>query len=78
MVDTPNKRRRGPGKKPKLTSTSIRLPKEVLDYFSKRYGNKKQSVMRSILLQHVQLNEGVNHGDGSNTSNDDSKPLSQG
>jgi hypothetical protein len=69
MVDTPSKRRRGAGKKPRLFSTSIRLPKEVLEYFHKHHGNKKQSVMRSILLQHVQLNEGVNNGSTSNDSN---------
>ncbi len=42
---------RGPGKKPALISTSIRLPKEVMDYFS--LFPDKQAKMREVLAEYV-------------------------
>jgi hypothetical protein len=42
---------RGPGKKPALVCTSIRLPRHVLEYFSKQ--ENKQKLMRDLLTQYV-------------------------
>ena len=54
MVSEEKKRKgRGPGIVPALVSTSIRLPKYVLDYFTEVHGSKKQKVMRGILMQYV-------------------------
>jgi hypothetical protein len=57
------RRGRGPGKKPALECTSIRLPAYVLNYFNEVYGHKKQKVIREILSKYVdsQLN-GANDG----------------
>jgi hypothetical protein len=54
MVDEAQTRKgRGLGKTPALVATSIRLPKYLLDYFTEAHGNKKQKVMRDILMQYV-------------------------
>jgi hypothetical protein len=52
------KKGRGPGKKPALVCTSIRLPKHVLEYFSQQAN--KQKLMRELLTQYVdsKLNQG--------------------
>ena len=52
------KKGRGPGKKPALVCTSIRLPKHVLEYFRKQ--ENKQKLMRELLTQYVdsKLNQG--------------------
>lgn len=42
---------RGLGKKPALISTSIRLPKEVMDYFE--IFPDKQAKMRDVLTEYV-------------------------
>ncbi len=42
---------RGPGKKPALVCTSIRLPKEVMDFFS--LFPDKQAKMRDVLTEYV-------------------------
>lgn len=42
---------RGPGKKPALVCTSIRLPKEVMDFFS--LFPDKQAKMRDVLMEYV-------------------------
>jgi hypothetical protein len=42
---------RGPGKKPALICTSIRLPKEVMDFFS--LFPDKQAKMRDVLSEYV-------------------------
>ena len=49
----PEKKRkgRGPGKKPALICTSLRLPKEVMDYFD-QFPNK-QMKMREVLTVYV-------------------------
>lgn len=61
----PEKKRkgRGAGKKPALFCTSLRLPKEVMDYFNTTHKFTKQAKMREILTEYVnnQLN-GVNNG----------------
>lgn len=47
----PKRRGRGPGKRPPLVATSIRLTKEVTDFFDKYYPKNKQAVMRSVLIE---------------------------
>lgn len=44
---------RGPGKKPRLFGTSIRLSQEVMDYFNKYHPNDKQAQMRAVLTEYV-------------------------
>jgi hypothetical protein len=44
---------RGLGKKPALTHLSLRLPKDVLDYYESKYPYTKQAKMREILTQHM-------------------------
>jgi uncharacterized protein (DUF4415 family) len=51
---------RGPGKKPALFCTSIRLSKEVMDYFEAHHPGNKQAKMREILAAYVN-NNGANH-----------------
>ena len=54
---------RGPGKKPALFCTSIRLNKEVMDYFNDHHPGDKQAKMREILTEYVNSqNKGANHG----------------
>jgi hypothetical protein len=52
-METPKKKGRGPGKRPRLTCTSIRLSVEVMEYFDKHYQNKKQAKMREVLAKYV-------------------------
>lgn len=44
---------RGPGKKPRLFLTSIRLSQEVMDYFNKYHPGDKQAQMRAVLTEYV-------------------------
>ena len=44
---------RGPAKKPALNGTSLRLPKEVLDFFEKHYPHSKQVKIREVLTDYV-------------------------
>lgn len=64
--EEPKKRKgRGPGKRPALVCTSIRLDREVMDYFHKHHSTDKQRQMRVVLAEYVknqQLNEGVQDG----------------
>ncbi len=50
----PKRKGRGPGKKPALFCTSLRLPKEVMEYFNTHYPDTKQAKMREILTNYVQ------------------------
>lgn len=54
-MNEPEKKRRGrgPGKKPRLFCTSIRLTQEVMDYFNKYHPNDKQAQMRAVLTEYV-------------------------
>lgn len=52
-LEKPKKKGRGPGKKPALFSTSIRLSTEVMDFFSKYHPHNKQAQMRAILTEYV-------------------------
>jgi hypothetical protein len=44
---------RGLGKKPALFCTSLRLPKEVMDYVNTYHKFTKQAKMREILTEYV-------------------------
>jgi uncharacterized protein (DUF4415 family) len=58
----PEKKRqgRGPGKKPTFVNTSLRLPKDVVDYFS-TFPNK-QAKIREVLTNYVNSLTGESHG----------------
>jgi uncharacterized protein (DUF4415 family) len=47
------RRGRGVGKKPSLLCTSLRLPKDVMDYFNTNYAYTKQAKMREVLTEYV-------------------------
>lgn len=47
------RRGRGVGKKPALFCTSLRLPKDVMDYFNTNYAYTKQAKMREVLTEYV-------------------------
>jgi uncharacterized protein (DUF4415 family) len=51
----PEKKRtgRGLGKKPALFNTSLRLSKEVMDYFNTNFPRSKQAKIREILTDYV-------------------------
>jgi len=49
----PKKRGRGPGKKPALVCTSIRLSREVMEYFDTHHAHNKQAKMRDVLIEYV-------------------------
>ena len=52
---------RGPSKKPTLVNTSLRLPKEVVEYFE-TFPNK-QAKIREVLTAYVtNQNEGATNG----------------
>lgn len=44
---------RGPAKKPTFVNTSLRLPKEVLDYFTNNHPHGKQEAIRKVLTDYV-------------------------
>ena len=44
---------RGPGKKPTLIGTSLRIPREVVEYFDTHFAYTKQAKMREILTEYV-------------------------
>ena len=44
---------RGVGKKPSLACTSLRLPKDVMDYFNTNFAYTKQAKMREVLTEYV-------------------------
>jgi len=50
------KRGRGPSKKPTLVNTSLRLPREVVEYFE-TFPNK-QAKIREVLANYVQTQTG--------------------
>lgn len=59
----PKKKGRGPGKKPSLFCTSLRLPKEVMEYFNTNYPYSKQAKIREILTEYVnRQQQGANNG----------------
>lgn len=50
---TTKRKGRGLGKKPALYCTSLRLPKDVMDYFNTNYAYTKQAKMREVLTEFV-------------------------
>jgi uncharacterized protein (DUF4415 family) len=50
---------RGLGKKPALACTSLRLPREVMDYFDANHRTSKQAKMREVLTEYVNNQTGV-------------------
>ena len=53
-VPSPVKRRgRGPGKKPRMESVNIRLPKDIWEFFDLQYGENKQAQIRAVLINYV-------------------------
>jgi hypothetical protein len=57
----PVKKGRGPAKnKIRLVSTSIRLPKEIVEYFKEQYPYTGQAKMREILAEWVEAQRGGN------------------
>jgi uncharacterized protein (DUF4415 family) len=53
ILEKPKRKGRGPGKKPALFATSIRLSREVMDYFNKYHPKDKQAQMRAVLTEYV-------------------------
>ena len=47
------KKGRGLGKKPALFCTSLRLSKDVMDYFNTNFAYTKQAKMREVLTEYV-------------------------
>lgn len=45
---------RGPGKRPKLFCTSIRLTQKTMEYFNTVHPSDKQAAMRRILDEYVE------------------------
>jgi hypothetical protein len=59
----PKRKGRGPGKKPSLVCTSLRLSREVMDYFDQNFPHNKQAKMREILTDYINSHkQGANHG----------------
>jgi len=57
------KKGRGLGKKPSLFCTSLRLSKEVMDYFNTHHPYTKQAKMREILTEYINSQmQGANNG----------------
>ena len=63
-ADKPKRKGRGPGKKPAMFCTSLRLPMEVMDYFSANYPYTKQAKMREVLTNFVKQQGDSNNGNG--------------
>lgn len=58
VEEKPKRKGRGPGKKPALFCTSLRLNKEVMDYFNSHHPHNKQAKMREILTAYVNQQTG--------------------
>lgn len=59
--EKPKRRGRGPGKKPKLFCTSLRISQEVKEFFDTHYPQTKQAKMREVLTEYVR-NQGATNG----------------
>ena len=64
MIEEIKKRKgRGPSKKPSLFNTSMRLSKEVMEYFNTHHPYSKQAKIREILTEYVNSQkQGANSG----------------
>lgn len=54
----PKRKGRGPGKKPALFCTSLRLDKHVMEYFNTHHPYNKQAKIREILADYVNQQTG--------------------
>jgi uncharacterized protein (DUF4415 family) len=60
---------RGLGKKPSLFNTSLRLSREVMDYFNTHHPYTKQAKIREILTEYVNSQQqGANNGNSKESS----------
>lgn len=65
----PKRKGRGPSKKPTLFNTSLRLPREVMDYFNTHHPYTKQAKIREILTEYVNSQQqGANNGNSKESS----------
>jgi uncharacterized protein (DUF4415 family) len=53
VTEKTKRKGRGPGKRPALVSTSIRLTREVMNYFNEHHPHDKQAQMRAVLTEYV-------------------------
>ena len=58
MTEDTKRKGRGPGKKPALVCTSLRLPRYVMEYFNTHYPYSKQAKMREILTDYIKTQTG--------------------
>ena len=58
LKPAPKRKGRGPGKKPALFVTSLRLPREVMEYFNTHHPYNKQAKIREVLTNYVQTQTG--------------------
>ena len=70
MIEETTKRRgRGLSKKPALFNTSLRLSREVMDYFNTNHAYSKQAKIREILTEYVNSQQqGANNGNSKESS----------
>jgi hypothetical protein len=70
---------RGPSKRPAMFNTSVRLPKEVMDYFTEHYPYSKQAMMREVLLEYVRnkTNPVKLNNIGANHDHEETRPSVQ-
>ena len=71
QVEEPKQKRkgRGLGKKPTLFNTSLRLSREVMDYFNTNHPYTKQAKIREILTEYVNSQQqGANNGNSKETN----------
>jgi hypothetical protein len=61
LEPTKERKGRGPGKKPRLLCTSLRLPVHVMEYFDKHHEYSKQAKIREILVNYVNQQTGANN-----------------
>lgn len=69
---------RGLGKRPSMFNTSIRLPKEVMDYFDTNHPYSKQAMMREVLLDYVRSktnSQGANHATTYLSKTEEARPT---
>lgn len=53
VYEAPKRKGRGPGKRPALVSTSVRLSKRTMDFFNTYHLANKQAAMRRVLDAYV-------------------------
>lgn len=63
----PEKKRRGrgPSKKPTFVHVSLRLPSNVVEFFTTRYPYTKQAEIRKVLVNYVETQTGENQNGNS-------------